>query len=518
MSQPRQAAGMPATEGAALPSSKDDVQPPNSTVRPAILRLPRELRDLIYEHYVRIEGGYTYDYASNKLREPDGRPVSIALTASCRQIAYELRGLPFSYNAITFSTYFSDSTNKDAGVFHSTVESVSLAKRGLIRHLIPLLLTEDMAQEASQAFPQFEQIFDEWEPGRSIDALRNWDFTGGEARSVWEDFKQLILTLLSRHPKFLQVLETLSDLHTRRKGCKVPGLRNACLEPWSIPDIVEMERLADIVNVEPERPDYWSSTRYCFSAVHAALRFLQSIPATTCEMIRKVILLEDRPSVAYPQCHGRGLIPFCQTHKELCFERIVDLWRKAFPVSTRAMYDYIRKSQNGDDANTMSEDRLISGTISDAIGSWMTEAQALQDLGMPEGSHTLVFNGAPNPEQASRAFQVVQRDAAWQVALDVAYTKGTLPHHTWSERRLKTGYITECFPDVVQSLSKKDAPIRCNFSLGTPYSPKKLGQDHRGWDDDNWESRWNSYDQAKFQTEPPLPPWHILRWGYVLTR
>ena len=29
---------------------------------PAILRLPRELRDLIYEHYVQVEDGYIHNF------------------------------------------------------------------------------------------------------------------------------------------------------------------------------------------------------------------------------------------------------------------------------------------------------------------------------------------------------------------------------------------------------------------------------------------------------------------------
>jgi len=29
---------------------------------PAILRLPRELRDLIYEHYVQVDGGYIHNF------------------------------------------------------------------------------------------------------------------------------------------------------------------------------------------------------------------------------------------------------------------------------------------------------------------------------------------------------------------------------------------------------------------------------------------------------------------------
>jgi len=34
----------------------------HASTLPAILRLPRELRDLIYEHYVQVDGGYIHNF------------------------------------------------------------------------------------------------------------------------------------------------------------------------------------------------------------------------------------------------------------------------------------------------------------------------------------------------------------------------------------------------------------------------------------------------------------------------
>jgi hypothetical protein len=47
------------------------------------------------------------------------------------------------------------------------------------------------------------------------------------------------------------------------------------------------------------------------------------------------------------------------------------------------------------------------------------------------GSYTLIFDDMPNLKQASRVFQVVQRDAAWQSTLDAAYANDTLPQRSW---------------------------------------------------------------------------------------
>jgi hypothetical protein len=50
------------------------------------------------------------------------------------------------------------------------------------------------------------------------------------------------------------------------------------------------------------------------------------------------------------------------------------------------------------------------------------EALALPSLGMPEHSFTLILDGSPTPEHTSDIFRtVVQRDAAWQDALNYSY-------------------------------------------------------------------------------------------------
>ena len=42
-------------------------------------RLPQELRDKVYQNYVREDDGYWFDPRSKKLRLKDGRPIDLAL-------------------------------------------------------------------------------------------------------------------------------------------------------------------------------------------------------------------------------------------------------------------------------------------------------------------------------------------------------------------------------------------------------------------------------------------------------
>jgi len=49
-----------------------------------LLRLPRELRNLIYDYYLRCDGGYIYDWEIRKLLQADSSAVSYALAFACR--------------------------------------------------------------------------------------------------------------------------------------------------------------------------------------------------------------------------------------------------------------------------------------------------------------------------------------------------------------------------------------------------------------------------------------------------
>jgi hypothetical protein len=58
-----------------------------------LFRLPRELRDLIYDHYLFNETGLKHDFIKNKLTLADGEHIDQSLAYTCRMAAAELQGL-----------------------------------------------------------------------------------------------------------------------------------------------------------------------------------------------------------------------------------------------------------------------------------------------------------------------------------------------------------------------------------------------------------------------------------------
>jgi hypothetical protein len=69
-----------------------------------LFRIPRELRDEIYQYYVLEEDGYHHDSVTGKLRIANGDPIDLSLQYSCKRVAAEMDGLALEANTITFRT------------------------------------------------------------------------------------------------------------------------------------------------------------------------------------------------------------------------------------------------------------------------------------------------------------------------------------------------------------------------------------------------------------------------------
>jgi hypothetical protein len=177
-------------------------------------------------------------------------------------------------------------------------------------------------------------------------------------------------------------------------------------------------------------------------------------------------------------------------------------------------YIYAHES-NPEIVGSILERNLTAHSVTKAIGNWFVETLALPQLGMPEGSFTLVLDGNPIPHKATEVFSVVQRDAAWQCALDTCYASGQLEQPSWLERRLRQGYTYEMLPHAVRMIEKGAGSIRCNFKVNAAHSIEELISRHAGWTLEEWEGGWDTHVPHSFQTEAPLLPWHDLKFGHV---
>ncbi|KAH6876278.1 hypothetical protein BKA58DRAFT_310657 [Alternaria rosae] len=459
----------------------------NPQLQSRLFRLPRELRDLIYHYYLFNEDGLVYNFETNKL------PVDLSLTYTCRVVALELRGLALQLNKIVFQTTCTNAMQTHAYMFHRALIKLHALRFDLLNVQAPRLMTGAIEKEVSLKYPQFSPILSK------LGTLSGCAYTLGEPPSTYRDFVHFTLNLLydrKHHPK----------LDGKRSERQRRSLREVNPVPWLTPNEGRLpHQLVDITKTN----NRVGTVKHSLSAAACAIRFLRSLRIETRESVRQIESIEDRESISFPECHGRGFIPFCRAHPKLRVHRRVSLWANAFPVTK-----ILRYMPGGRD---LEGDRLDSNYVSRAVAKWMAEASTLPSLGMPEGSFKLTFECDSAPEETTRVFDIIQRDAAWQTAMDLSYARHLLPQPDWRMRRLRNAYVYETFPELLEQVTNGDHPfIHCDFQPGTVCDPEEIMRERRGDSLQQWHVAWLNHTPREFQTPSNMPPWHVLRAGFTI--
>ncbi|KAI1170363.1 hypothetical protein F4777DRAFT_569529 [Nemania sp. FL0916] len=277
--------------------------------------------------------------------------------------------------------------------------------------------------------------------------------------------------------------------------------------PWAIPT-------ADEVKYALRKYHKFHETCYttrigrisCFSAAAVAIKFLHDTPIPTRKYIRKIVIHEDRTSVASPEFHAKGLIPFCVENASLRIERRLDMWRTCF-------LDY------GAVRNTVDAQYVPAPSIpcwwARETARWLVEAGELIRAGMPERSFSLIIDGGPAPEKASYIFGRIQRDAAWQEAFEEACARNSVPRPKLYEWRRSDVHILEQFPSIVRSMTNdKSFIVQCNFDIGAPWDIEGIIEQNQNCPLSKWEEKWWQEDETYSGVEP-FPLFKSWRDFYV---
>ncbi|TEA16437.1 hypothetical protein C8034_v001323 [Colletotrichum sidae] len=506
------------------------------------LELPRELRDMIYEHYVVVQGGYVYDFASNTLKGADGKPIHYALLLTCKTIACEMKGLALGANVLHFSTFYSDEHRTIAGRLdliadrqanHMGHKVSDLA----IHQLLPraLILPDDIWEELHETHPRFQPYLTALKEGLVME--HGWPETNGEAPSAFRHFTRSVLQAVVRNqhrldpeqfahfdqvwymqapPPYLgSYNERLSTLE-KSSNEKILGVNLAL---WEVPTSSEVEDMicamgkavaCDMFNCwhadYANRYSYPRKTgKHRFSAAAVAIRFLNSLPREPRCSIRNIVLNEDRVGVAYAEAHGLGLIPHCKENPQLRIERRVDMWRTVFRSSTLEFF-----------APTEGEDGGIYGLdITQPVALWVMEALELEPAGMPPGSFTLVLDGDRTSGEAFRS--VVLRDAELQKASELLLERKVMPHLPVRGVKTPPWYVFEGFPQAVQDLVAGDSIVSCTFDVSHDWDLEQMAEllieqnKHvTDWEDWKVEVCGNSEHEREFHPEPPYPSFESI--------
>ncbi|KAF6783341.1 hypothetical protein CSOJ01_15915 [Colletotrichum sojae] len=482
---------------------------------PTLLSLPREICDNIYEHYVTSDVFQkSADVsAADILRTQYDRPIDVELVYTCKITREEMKGfgLFLRFNTIHFSTGTSTDLRVLATRFDGLMCNLDRGRASLLA-VAGYGMSKRPHEKLKSKYPQFAPLLDAIREahGKYWGRRRpGWPY--GEAPSLLRTFTKEVLETVARSPIGADALDhwettlffPVERLKLRRDeyfpGYLLPMVR-CRVRHWTIPSEDDMQSLCTEVYESESFIKHikrnGDRTKFRFSAAAAAIHFLQYLPAMLRAQLRSIVLNEDHESIAKPQCHGLGLIPFRQDNPLLRVERRFGLWNNAFLRDRR--YDKHPEHRN--------------------IGQWIVETLALGPAGMPPSSFTMLLDGQPVPQQCAQIFQLtIQRDASWQAAWIESLSRGIMPELSWFDRRCHTsgiwltrvcvypGYKYECLPQALRDIADNKSIVRCNFNVGEPWDVEKIIHEHRSWILEEWAEEWAKHEPATWEPAAPLP-------------
>ena len=287
-------------------------RPTHMQLQSPLFRLPRELRDQIYGHYLYCESGLEYDFDKNKLTWANGEHIDLSLTYACRQAAAELHGLTLRLNTVTFRSTSPGASRYNIGMFDMALHKLHTAKNCFLVQIAQSCLTDESERLICLVYPQFAPLLRTWRLEGPITSWIYSDHTYGEPPSVYRDFVNFAWHVLKDSPHFSMSSDLLDLPH---------------LEPWQHPGDEALEEVLGIAYARDSRPRLAPERvrRAAVSAAGCAIRFMKSLPTSTRSELRQVDLIENRESMSHPERHVRGLIPYCQENEKLRIHRRVDL-------------------------------------------------------------------------------------------------------------------------------------------------------------------------------------------------
>ncbi|CAG9985271.1 unnamed protein product [Clonostachys byssicola] len=443
---------------------------------PCFTNLPMEVRLQIYEFYFHLPGGLIYSHDSQKLVAKDpNEKLEVSLIFTCRTAAAETQGLPFRFNTVTFTTGCHAKNYSHAREYSQTLRQLYNQRFEVLSYMRPAI-SKEIYDETTSRFPLFKPVLDAIKEHHPQDREDSQKFIRKVAR--WGDVPSSTREAVALTCQLaLQSMERETIAAVARYRLDHPNLpshddplRILTLDhlPWDIPSKRKLQRLR-VSLYRPPRDGFswapgvrndrgvWRNSKqhtrpYHFSAATVAIQFLRQLSAKQRMRFRNIVLREESKSVAFPACHARGLIPFCQENPRLRIERRVSLFGNVLDVPGGLSTAY----------------RFISD-MSKALAVWLVEAMDLEPAGMPSNAFSFVLDDDQAPDRAMIAFdKVFHRCLTWQRYMEESYQRGEKNARLFFRLMKNRLYILDGFPRAMEELFRNNGIIRCNFSPGEP--------------------------------------------------
>ena len=123
-----------------------------------------------------------------------------------------------------------------------------------------------------------------------------------------------------------------------------------------------------------------------------------------------------------------------------------------------------------------------------SLQAWIAEANELK-ANFPAETFTLTLYCNSLPNRTKQVFDIIQEQAAWQVAKYEVYkrdVRAQLPQSYRGPLLDPHGILKQGLEDIAKGTSN----VRCNFDVGKPVDPMAL-LDHGGWSQSKYEALCN---------------------------
>ncbi|KAI4681807.1 uncharacterized protein J4E84_007403 [Alternaria hordeiaustralica] len=512
----------PSCSSTATPSSharSDQQQSP-------FFRLPRELRDDIYEAYAHHSEGVFYSYPSGKLR--------------CKQAAEEIQDAALRANTVTFFPARSaqDGTNVNdldskAGRFERLVQCARRTKMHMLHFVAEGgCVTPEMVDQVATRFPGIARCY-----RKAYNAIKSGDelYKGTGVHSFdyqwrWQtsatfcDALHYTLELASSHPRFDDLIAESMVSPLSRRGMMppfVPGCQNALLA-WKpdlalIPtetDLALESFLADPVSPDADSRVHWTEPvvplAWYFSATAVAVDFLKRLPHSTRMCLRlPLIIRENKLAVAYPESHARSLEPYLCENKNLRIDLHVGCWTNlTHPFWLRLPHSKI-----------VNEGLIMKLEMIRPFADFLDEVLPIFDsIPRPQALSIYIeghqdeslaawesFKHAASLQEAMLKSDYMQRHEDVQLTelYDPLYWGVSLSKAALENRFQMPCHLPDSFYAIVRQITEGSGSIHFVGDAGAPWDAKSMIEARKHWTPQQFLDEWDAEIFSGFVSRPP---------------
>ncbi|KAJ9420159.1 hypothetical protein QL093DRAFT_2326095 [Fusarium oxysporum] len=240
--------------------------------------------------------------------------------------------------------------------------------------------------------------------------------------------------------------------------------------------------------------DYRYREQIRFSATATAIRFLNRLPAEHRTQIRRLTLHEDSPSVNMPSLHAQGLAPLFKENSLLRVERRVSVFSCVHNFAVP-----------GKDWMTRHKPSPFYGPdFLPKLQSWLIDALAMRDLGIPLDSFIFTLEGGPYSDLCNEVFQAcvhmgIAEGEAFNQCCELDLFRSIDSMSVTADKF----FLEPRFKEAIEHLVNKTSIFRSDFNPGVPVDPNALVEESIGFDDlEDLIERWE-YQAGSFACKMP---------------